>query len=163
MMIQMDNFWVTHSKSHTAIQEHKGINERLREKLQDIQNRNTSDTGTITTAEDLIRKHKDYYEELQVDSKEFIDASKEGVPTLFSDNGELKSHNEWMKECRLILQGALEVAKDEDPTLEEACEHLEKMIIMEIATRNAVEDADTYLSQEYLDQVMQVHLWFSRA
>lgn len=96
MMIWMDKFWVTHSKSHTTIQEHKRINDMIQEKLQEMQKKNTFDTRAIKDTEDLIRKHKYYYEKLQADAKEFIDASK-GVLALFSDNGKLKIQNEWIK------------------------------------------------------------------
>lgn len=110
-----------------------------------------------------MRKHKNYYKELQVCAKDFFDASKEGVPALFKDDGEMKNENEWMKECKLIMHGALEAAKNDDSTLEEPCDHLEKMIIMEVAMRNAIEDVDTHLSQKYLDYITQVHLWLIRA
>lgn len=153
---------MTHSKSYTAIQEHKRIDDLIYEKIWEIQKRSTSDSGAIIVVEDIMRKHKDYYKELHVDAKEFIDAAKEGVPKLFKDDGELKDQNEWMKECKMILHGALEATKNKEPTLDEACENLEKMVITEIAAKNASEDADTHLVQDYLDHMTRVNLWPAR-
>jgi len=66
---------------------------------------------------------------------------------LFRDDKELKSKDEWSKGCQVMLHEALEALKDKDSTSGEACKHLEKMVMMDVITRNAIEFTDTHCSQ----------------
>lgn len=114
LMVWMRKFQGTHSKCYATIKEHKRINDKIQEKNQEVQKKNTSDSGSITTTNELMRKHQGYYKELQADTKQFVDVAKEGVPTLFGIARMLKEKIEWIEECRLVLHRALEVATRKD-------------------------------------------------
>lgn len=81
---------------------------------------------------------------------------------LLEDGGELKGKDRWIKESETMMQTIMEIATGNDLTMDGACEKNEKMIKMEIAISNVLEDFDTHEWQDYLDYLSNIHLWLNR-